>query len=107
MAESFFQLAASGRHEARSAGTTPAEHVHPEVVEVMREVGVDLANRVPHKLEQADAEWADVVSPWGAEMRVLTFRASATSTGSYKIRPASRLTLFGASAMRFSGGFRS
>ena len=65
MAESFFQVAASGRHEARSAGTTPAEHVHPEVVEVMREVGVDLANRVPHKLEQADAEWADVVVTMG------------------------------------------
>ena len=30
-------------YEARSAGTTPAEHVHPEVVEVMNELGIDLS----------------------------------------------------------------
>jgi arsenate reductase len=46
---------------ARSAGTTPAEHVHPEVAELMPE----LADRVPHRLEQADAEWADLVITMG------------------------------------------
>jgi arsenate reductase len=51
--------------EARSAGTAPAAHVHPEVVEVMREVGIDLAGRIPHRLEDADAEWADVVVTMG------------------------------------------
>jgi arsenate reductase len=56
MAEALFAAAADGRHEARSAGSAPAEHVHPQVVEVVREVGVDLEGRVPHKLEQADAE---------------------------------------------------
>jgi arsenate reductase (thioredoxin) len=65
MAEVLFTAAAGGRHEARSAGTAPAEHVHPEVVEVMRELGIDLAGRVPHRLEQADAEWADVVVTMG------------------------------------------
>src|SRR5690348_4601895 len=65
MAEALFQLAAEGRHEARSAGSSPAGHVHPEVVEAMREVGVDLAGRVPRRLEQADAEWADVVVTMG------------------------------------------
>jgi arsenate reductase (thioredoxin) len=65
MAEALFAAAADGRHEARSAGSAPAERVHPEVVEVMREVGVDLEGRVPHKLEQADAEWADVVVTMG------------------------------------------
>jgi arsenate reductase len=65
MAEALFTAAADGRHEARSAGTAPAEHVHPEVVEVMRELGVDLGERVPHRLEQADAEWADVVVTMG------------------------------------------
>src|SRR5581483_8773840 len=49
----------------RSAGSSPAGHVHPEVVEAMREVGVDLAGRVPRRLEQADAEWADVVVTMG------------------------------------------
>jgi len=65
MAEALFRLAAEGRHEARSAGSTPAKRVHPEVVEAMREVGVDLADRVPHRLEQTDAEWADVVVTMG------------------------------------------
>jgi arsenate reductase (thioredoxin) len=46
---------------ARSAGTTPAQHVHPEVAELMPE----LADRVPHELERADAEWADLVVTMG------------------------------------------
>ena len=53
------------RHAARSAGTQPAERVHPEVVEVMREVGIELADAQPHRLERADAEWADVVVTMG------------------------------------------
>ena len=65
MAEALFLAAAAGHHEARSAGTAPAELVHPEVVEVMREIGVDLGERVPHKLEESDAEWADVVVTMG------------------------------------------
>ncbi|MET0304852.1 MAG: arsenate reductase ArsC [Solirubrobacterales bacterium] len=60
-----FERAAEGRHEARSAGSDPGERVHPEVVEVMRELGIDLAGRVPRKLERADAEWADVVVTMG------------------------------------------
>jgi arsenate reductase len=46
---------------ARSAGTTPAAHVHPEVSELMPE----LAGRVPHRLEREDAEWADLVVTMG------------------------------------------
>jgi arsenate reductase (thioredoxin) len=46
---------------ARSAGTTPAAHVHPEVAELMPE----LADRVPKQLERGDAEWADVVVTMG------------------------------------------
>jgi len=65
MAESLFNSAARGRHEGRSAGTAPAEHVHPEVVQVMRELGNKLETHVPRKLEQADAEWADVVVTMG------------------------------------------
>jgi arsenate reductase (thioredoxin) len=51
--------------EARSAGTEPAERVHPEVVEVMNELGVDLAGRTPQKLTRELAEWADVVVTMG------------------------------------------
>ncbi len=65
MSEALFARAAGERHEARSAGTTPAERVHPEVVEAMAELGIDLGDRQPRKLTQADAEWADVVVTMG------------------------------------------
>ena len=65
MSEALFRRVAEGRHEARSAGTTPAERVHPEVVEAMAELGIDLSGREPHKLSRADAEWADVVVTMG------------------------------------------
>ena len=65
MSEALFTRAAEGRHEARSAGTEPADRVHPEVVEAMAELGIDVANRRPHKLSREDAEWADVVVTMG------------------------------------------
>lgn len=65
MSEALFSRAAGGRHSAASAGTTPAEAVHPEVVDVMREVGIDLAGREPKALDRADAERADVVVTMG------------------------------------------
>ena len=65
MSRALFERAADGRHEADSAGTEPAEHIHPEVAEVMREVGVDLDGRTPRKLTQKLAEWADVVVTMG------------------------------------------
>ena len=65
MSEALFTRAAAGRHEARSAGTTPGERVHPEVVEVMREHGIDLIARTPRRLTGADADWADVVVTMG------------------------------------------
>ena len=65
MSEALFSRAAAGRHEARSAGTEPAQQVHPEVVEAMREVGIDLSERTPHLLERGDAEWADLVVTMG------------------------------------------
>jgi len=61
MAEALFRRVAGERHQARSAGTSPAARVHPEVVALMPE----LADRVPRKLERADAEWADVVVTMG------------------------------------------
>ena len=65
MSAALFERAADGRHEALSAGTAPAERVHPEVVEVMRELDIDLADRVPQKLTREQAEWADVVVTMG------------------------------------------
>jgi arsenate reductase (thioredoxin) len=65
IARALFELAAIGAHVSRSAGSNPAERVHPEVVDVMRELGVDVSDRVPRKLDRADAEWADVVVTMG------------------------------------------
>jgi arsenate reductase (thioredoxin) len=65
MSEALFSRAAGGRHEAQSAGTTPGERVHPEVVEAMRELGIDLSDRIPRKLDREQAEWADVVVTMG------------------------------------------
>jgi arsenate reductase len=65
MSEALFQRAAAGRHQARSAGTEPAERAHPEVVEAMNEIGIDLSTRVPRKLSTDDSLWADVVVTMG------------------------------------------
>ena len=64
MAHALFERAVSG-HAARSAGSRPAGHVHPEVVEAMRELDVDLSDRTPHRLDRDDMEWADVVVTMG------------------------------------------
>ena len=65
MSQALFARAADGAHEARSAGTSPADRVHPDVVAVMREDGVDLSDRVPRLLSNDLARWADVVVTMG------------------------------------------
>jgi arsenate reductase len=65
MSQALFERAAAGRHAGRSAGTTPGERVHPEVVEAMNELGIDLSDRAPRLLSGEDAVWADVVVTMG------------------------------------------
>ena len=65
MSAALFERAAAGRHLALSAGTTPGERVHPEVVEVMNELGIDLSGRKPQKLTIGLAQQADVVVTMG------------------------------------------
>jgi arsenate reductase len=50
---------------AISAGTSPADRVHPEVVEVMREVGIDLSSAKPQKLTLELAQGADLLVTMG------------------------------------------
>jgi protein-tyrosine-phosphatase len=51
MAAAFFRKYADpAKARAISAGTQPAERVHPEVVEAMRERGIDLSSAKPQKL---------------------------------------------------------
>jgi arsenate reductase len=65
MSQALFQRAAGDRHHALSAGTTPAAHVHPEVIEVMRELGIELTDRTPQFLTQDLTVSADVVVTMG------------------------------------------
>jgi protein-tyrosine-phosphatase len=65
MSQALFERAVGERHTAASAGTTPAVRVHPEVVEAMRELGIDLAGRRPQLLTRELAQQADVVVTMG------------------------------------------
>jgi arsenate reductase len=65
MSQALFERIANGRHQAQSAGTSPAQRVHPNVVAVMQEEGVDLSDRVPRKLNDDVARWADIVVTMG------------------------------------------
>jgi arsenate reductase len=66
MAAAFFnQLADPGRARAVSAGTQPAERVHPEVVEAMREVGIDLGRARPALLTPELAAGAHLLVTMG------------------------------------------
>jgi protein-tyrosine-phosphatase len=65
MSQALFERAAHGEHTALSAGTTPADHVHPEVIEVMRELDIDLSDRTPQLLTCELAEQADIIVTMG------------------------------------------
>jgi protein-tyrosine-phosphatase len=65
MSRALFEREAGGRHSVDSAGTTPAERLQAEVIEVMSEIGIDLSDRVPQRLTTALAEDADIVVSMG------------------------------------------
>jgi arsenate reductase len=67
MSAALFNRAAAARHRALSAGTLadPDGRVHPEVIAVMREIGIDLSDRRPQKLTDEIAQQADVVVTMG------------------------------------------
>jgi arsenate reductase len=66
MSAAFFnELADSRLARAVSAGTQPAEKVHPVVIEVMREVGIDLAQAKPQKLTEELVRGAEVLVTMG------------------------------------------
>ncbi|MFO0575853.1 MAG: arsenate reductase ArsC [Polyangia bacterium] len=61
----FNRLADPARARALSAGTQPAERVHPEVVEGMRELGIDLSGARPQRLTTELAQAAGVLITMG------------------------------------------
>jgi len=64
MAQGFLER--HGGHEVHSAGSAAGAHLHPEVVEAMHELGIDLSDRRPRQLDPvADAAWADLVVTMG------------------------------------------
>jgi protein-tyrosine-phosphatase len=67
MSQALFERAAAGRHTAASAGSIADPHgqVHPEVVTVMAELGVDLSDRRPQRLTRELVERADLVVTMG------------------------------------------
>jgi arsenate reductase len=65
ISQALFNRAAGGTHEARSAGSEPADRVHPEVIAVMDELGIDLRGETPKPLTRELAEWADVLVTMG------------------------------------------
>lgn len=66
MSAAFFnQLVDPKLARAISAGTNPGERVHPVVVDVMREVGIDLSNAKPQKLTSELAQNADMLITMG------------------------------------------
>lgn len=65
ISRALFEIEAGGRHSAESAGTTPGDQLHPEVVTAMAELGVDLTGIKPQLLTTELAERADVVVTMG------------------------------------------
>lgn len=82
MAEGFINHLLAGRFEARSAGTQPAESVHPLAVQAMAEVGVDISHGRPDHVD------AYVREPWDL---VVTVCDAARETCPWFPRPAERL----------------
>ena len=65
MAAAFMRHRAGDTIEVRSAGTTPADEIQPVVRQAMAEVGIDLGDVVPKRLEAATVEASDVVITMG------------------------------------------
>jgi arsenate reductase len=61
MAERLLERGARGRHQARSAGSNPGTSAHPLVIDALGELGVNVSNHVPRKLDDELIDWADVV----------------------------------------------
>jgi arsenate reductase (thioredoxin) len=58
-------LAARAGLNARSAGSKPEGALHPQVIEAMDELGIDLRGRAPKGITEDDVRWADVVVTMG------------------------------------------
>jgi arsenate reductase (thioredoxin) len=101
MAEGWVNHLLGERWEARSAGTVPAERVHPQAVKIMAEVGVDISGHTPRGVRQLlNEHWDLVVTvcdsaaetcptfPGRVEKRHVSFIDPAAASGSEEERLA-------------------
>jgi arsenate reductase len=65
MAAALVELRSAGRIAVRSAGSAPADEIHPAVVEAMHEIGVDLSGASPKVLTDDAVKRVDVVVTMG------------------------------------------
>jgi arsenate reductase len=65
MAAGWLRQLAGERIEVRSAGSAPADEINPTAVQAMREVGIDITDQRPKKLDYASAQTSDVIITMG------------------------------------------
>ena len=81
MSQALFQPAAHGAHHARSAGTTPADRVHPEVIEVM-------ADSSSRRAASSGVSPASILPPGSAHWPACRFIRNARRPGRKAAPPA-------------------
>jgi arsenate reductase (thioredoxin) len=65
MAAALLDQEAAGRVRVTSAGSQPAEHLNPAVVQAMAEVGLDISRESPKRLTSDNVKAADIVVTMG------------------------------------------
>ena len=65
MAAGWLRHYAGDAVEVRSAGSEPADQINPAAVEAMREVGIDITDQTPRKLDYTTAQSSDVIITMG------------------------------------------
>jgi arsenate reductase len=98
MAAALLNKYGAGRVQVLSAGSAPADEVNAAVIDVMRDVGIDLTAETPKLLSTEAVQASDVVITMGCGDACPIFPASATWTGSWKTPPDRASTPSGPSA---------
>ena len=65
IAAALLNMYGAGRVEVLSAGSAPADHINPAVIEAMREIGIDVTAETPKLLTTQAVEASDVVITMG------------------------------------------
>ena len=108
MSAAFFnQLVDPALARGISAGTHPADQVHPVVVDAMREVGIDLSSAKPQKLTAELAQNAEMLITMGCGDECPYVRAFAGTTGRCPTQKGKGSNQYDRPVTRSRKGFRS